>query len=400
MILYVVIYWLKNGFSISKRWYWFFFLFSGFVIFSFVSAFTLPSLFSGMRVYTPKGGIDEQYLAPQVLVPSSSNIGQAFFLLFNWILVLFFIGVKNKSILKVTEKYYFIGALIVCFFSAYQLISILTGIYYPKDIILNTKNFSIFGSDSFGFLPRINSTFVEPSFYAMFMASFLTWAYIHLLKEEKKEKFFGRLFIFLLALLCLIISTSATGFAAMAIFFILHTSITIFGKENRKVKFKVIGLVSAVFASLIILYFAVPGVDIILNSVVFDKGDSDSSLHRFAADEYAFKVLSESNYIGVGLGSNRPSSFFTFLISNIGILGFSLALLAMIFILFYAMRANFRGKASREDLLACEASGWALMVMIIAKFIAGPDLNFPPMWILLFYFITTIRNVQYKNIEH
>jgi hypothetical protein len=331
------------------------------------------------------------------LALSSSNIGQAFFLIFNWVVILFFITVKNKSLLKVIEKAYFSSGLIVCFFAFYQLISILTGIYYPKDIILNTKNFSIFGSDAFGFLPRISSTFVEPSYFAMFMVGFLAWTYINLLKNENPTKIFYRLFIFFIALFSLVVSTSTTGFAARAIFFILHAFVNLFSRNNRIVKIKIMIILLILSLTIFLLYFFVPGIDTILNAIIFDKGTTNSSLHRLAADQFSFTVLHESNYFGAGLGSNRPSSFLTFLISNTGILGFLLIFISMVVLLIYAMRANSQKRASQEDVLSCEASGWALLVMIIAKVLAGPDLNFPPMWILLGYFILSIRQIQYKN---
>ena len=397
LFFYIIIYSLKYDFIIPEKWGGFVFWFSAFALISIISAFILPMVFSGIPVYTPKGGIDEQYMSPGILVPSASNIAQAVYLLLYWGAVLFFIVLKDRRLLDSTSNAYFISGTIVCFFSLYQLISILFGIYYPSEYLLNNETFGIARDATFAFLPRINSTFTEPSFYAMFMASFVAWTYIQFLNAKPGKTMRYWFFLLVISLFSLLISASSTGFAALAAFFILHTCVALWFRTRGRKARRIILTVSLFFAVIAALYFLVPGVDLILDTVIFDKGASDSSLHRLAADRFALTILNETNFLGAGLGSNRPSSFIAFLMSNTGLLGTFCIAAAAFSLLLHSMRANREGGAETRDLVACEASGWALLVMLIAKTLGGPDLSFPPMWILIGYFILSIRQVELKN---
>ncbi|MGK5043082.1 hypothetical protein ACQ4WQ_22370 [Janthinobacterium sp. GB1R12] len=397
LFVYVILYWGKYDFVIPKKWNGFVFWFSAFAVVSIVSAFILPMAFSGTHVYTPKGGVDEQYMSPGILVPSASNIAQAVYLLLYWVSILFFVMRKDRNILDATSKAYFISGIIVCFFSYYQLVSILFGIYYPTEYLLNNATFGIATDATFAFLPRINSTFTEPSFYAMFMASFVAWTYIQFINAEKGKISRYWMVLLVVSLFSLLISASSTGFVALILFFIMHSFSAMYYRTGGVKGRKIFLTIFSFLAAIVFLYVLVPGVDIILDAVIFDKGASDSSLHRLAADRYAFTVLSETNFLGAGLGSNRPSSFVAFLFSNIGVLGTFCIAIAAGLLLLHSLRGARLEAAERRDLIACEASGWALLVMLIAKTLAGPDLSFPPMWILIGYFILSIRQLELKN---
>jgi hypothetical protein len=58
-----------------------------------------------------------------------------------------------------------------------------------------------------------------------------------------------------------------------------------------------------------------------LMTLTVSKGDSSSFFNRTASDLYALQLLPQTHWIGVGLGSNRASSLFTTLLSNVGIVG-------------------------------------------------------------------------------
>lgn len=400
LFFYAIVYWMKYDLVIPEKWNGFVFWFSAFSLISILSAFILPMVFSGMRVYTPKGGVDQQYMSQGILLPSASNIAQAVYLFLYWVGILLFVMRKDRKLLDSTNNAYFISGIVVCFFAFYQLISILFGIYYPAEYLLNNETFGIASDTIFAFLPRINSTFTEPSIYAMFMGSFVAWTYIQFLnaKPGKTARYWFVLLV--ISLFCLLISASSTGFVAVAAFFVLHTFVALCCRTRGSKGRRIILTVSSFFAVIAALYFLVPGVDIILDTVIFDKGASDSSVHRLAADRFALNLLSETNFLGVGLGSNRPSSFLTFLISNIGLLGTFCIVAAAVSLLLHSMRGDRTGKAESRDLIACEASGWALLVMLIAKTLGGPDLSFPPMWVLLGYFILSIRQIELENRKH
>ncbi|MGX9701002.1 hypothetical protein ACWYXK_29025 [Janthinobacterium lividum] len=393
VVLYALVYWRMRGLIIPKEWYWFTFWFTAFVIFSAMSAFVFPFVFQGIHVYVPKGGIDEQYLSPGKLQISSSNIAQAVFILLYWLSIILLVTNKSENRIKIIGRAYVISAIIVLFFSFYQLISILTGIPYPGDYLLNNTSYGIAQDATFGFLPRINSTFTEPSFYAMFVGSFASWLYIRLLNEDNSKRLWAWGSALCIALLGLLLSASSTGYLSMLIFFACHSVVSIFSKNKSTHNKRIFIIISGCALFFAIFYMFVPGTDVILSMILFDKGESESSLHRFAADAYAFTVLENTAYFGAGLGSNRPSSFITFLISNVGIIGMSLILLTTYVLWKMGVQANNAARLKSTS-AAVQASGWALFTMLVSKAVAGADLSFPPMWILIIYFISCISHAQ------
>lgn len=397
LAIYALLYWHKYGFIIPSKWKWFTFWFLAFAVISVLSAFIFPFLFDGMRVYTPRGGVDPQYLAPGVLEFSVSNIAQALYLFLYATGILIFITRFDTAMLEATNRAYLFSGMLVCFFSYYQLISVVTGIYYPDEFLYNNANFDLAGERSISFLPRIYSTFSESSFYAIFMASFLAWVYIRFLNEPNKSKSYQWLVLLIGTMFSLLISTSSTGFVTVALFFALHTISAVFLGTGQVQKRRIALILSSFVLIMLALYFLVPNVDSILNEVIFDKGTSESSLHRFEADRFAFVVFFKTYFLGAGLGSNRPSSFVAFLVSNIGILGTFCIIVAMIMLYLRSVSAIRSSSAESRHKVTCQASGWALFVIVLAKVLGGPDLNFPPMWILIGYFILSIMQLDLSN---
>ena len=393
---YAIIYWMKNGFIFDPKWYWMFFFFTGFVAYSIISAFIFPILFDGIRVYSPRGGIDQQYVARGILQMSTSNIALAISLFLYWVQVVFVMTNRKKNLTHVFEKGYLISALLVMFFAYYQLLNILTGIYFPKEYILNNKNYAIAGEASFGFLPRINATFTEPSFYAMFMSGFVAWIYVKFANQEGFKNSLLWFGMVLMGIFSLIISASSTGYVSIFIFFICYSLKTTFFGNSVPVKKKILTTISLISLTLVFSYLFIPGVDAVVNTLVFDKGASNSSLHRLASDTFAFTILEETYYLGAGLGSNRPSSFFTFMVSNIGIIGVALMLFSILFLLVLAGRGK-RNEKNNIQLVSLQAAGWALFTMLVSKVLAGAELNFPSMWILICYYIAAVAGMTSRK---
>lgn len=384
---------LVEGFSVPGKWYKFYLAFTIFVLYSLASAFVLPTIFDGIRVYTPKGGIDQQYLAPGILHPSGSNYAQALFLILYWILIAFLLFRRDKKIFPVIERSYFVSGLAVCFFSYYQLVSIVFGIYYPTSILLSNERFALGEDSSFLFLPRINATFSEPSFYGMFMASFVAWVYIRYVNELNPQKAKQWLILLGISLFSLILSTSSTGYLAAVTFFALHTLNAMVRGQKSKSRNKILLILFGSASLLVLAYLFVDGVDTIANAIVFDKGSSDSAKHRLESDRYAFVILENTYYLGAGLGSTRPSSFITFLISNVGVIGFVLALLSGYYLWQRGLAAS-RNTGDFKKSVSIQASGWALFTMLIAKAFAGSELNFPPMWVLIAYYLVATLSAE------
>ena len=92
--------------------------------------------------------------------------------------------------------------------------------------------------------------------------------------------------------------------------------------------------------------------------------DRSSYSDRSAADRYSYHLAWDTLGIGVGVGSNRASSFAATLLSTVGIAG-TLLLAVVIWVL---VRDAWPVRTVRPVV-------WALGALLIAKVISGPDLN-------------------------
>ena len=107
-----------------------------------------------------------------------------------------------------------------------------------------------------------------------------------------------------------------------------------------------------------------------LIDLTFNKSSSGSYINRLAADGYALVLFIRTHGIGVGFGSNRPSSILTSLLSTVGAPGF---------ILFFGAYFNILSNAKRH-------SGWLIwagLALLVNLVSSGPDYDDPWLWCVL-----------------
>jgi len=107
-----------------------------------------------------------------------------------------------------------------------------------------------------------------------------------------------------------------------------------------------------------------------LIEMTLQKQESGSFINRLAADAYALNLFVMTKGIGVGMGSNRPSSLITSLLSTVGLLGLIVFLLAYFKLLSNAAR-------NHPELL------WAGLAFFLCLATSGPDYDQPWIWVLL-----------------
>ncbi len=90
---------------------------------------------------------------------------------------------------------------------------------------------------------------------------------------------------------------------------------------------------------------------------------------------HAIKVFVSTYRLGVGLGSNRSSSFIATLLSTIGIVD----ILSFIAIISQVIARLLRFQSHNM----CNLTFWGLLSLIIAQCIAISDINFPTTWVFL-----------------
>lgn len=108
------------------------------------------------------------------------------------------------------------------------------------------------------------------------------------------------------------------------------------------------------------------------SEIFVGKVGSTSLNARSSSDEFSLELALQTLGLGVGLGSNRPSSFATMLLSCVGVIGFTAFALLIARLIARALRAP--GGAPYA---------WALIAFLAAKAVSLPDLTTPGMWMLI-----------------
>lgn len=353
-----------------------------FLLYSTVSAFVLPYIFEGLPVFNPRLGIDLQVGNETPLAFSASNIGQALYLFLNSLFLmggLYLIrGLERDRVLRV----FLFSGFIVVFFAFYQKASQEFGIWFPYEIINSNDLYKAepgsFISQSIGGVQRVSSTFTEASNAGNVLGTFFVY-YLFLL-------YYGRLralnwFLFIIYLLSTLFTTSSIGYAQLIFGIGL---VSLFSLRNPRRFFFAIVLALLVAGGLVL------NNDVLLE-VIVNKSDSLSFTHRLASDEYALKLFFDTYGLGVGLGGNRPSSFLTYMLSNVGLIGSGLFLMFMLAIVKPVFR-NYSALAPEQKALF-----FGLLSHLFGKLLGVPDLNFWFFWVLLAVSAITFRGLTDKT---
>ena len=358
-----------------------------FVFLSIFGVFVLPNMFYGLLVYSPKLGIDDQVNNMTRLALDSTNLNQAAQLLVNALIVLI-IWLEPISTRVVVRAIFFAWGIAI-FFALWQLLANTTGFYFPEEYLYTAEGWSL-GNDQFiGSFARVNSTFVEPSSFA----TYLTGMYGFLLVLWIKRPSWTLLSCVLLTVFAMLITVSSTAYLSLFMILIIillglgFVPLLKSGWVDKSVAMIFLTLI-VIACLLLMLWLGSEQVRELIDVVLLQKSDGDSFGVRFDADIQSVQILWNTYGLGVGLGSNRPSSFLLFLLSNVGILGF----LLFTFFIYSLVRSALRNTAlsatsqDGQNLLHdwAVAGIWGLGSIILAKVIAQPDLSFSPMWVWVF----------------
>ena len=350
-----------------------------FLLYASSSAVVLPYLFEGIPVFNSRIGIDHQVRNMTPLAFSVSNVGQVLYLCLN---VLFFIGSnlyfnRGREREHVFRVFLFSG-LIVCFFAFYQKLNQLTGIYYPYEIVNSNDLYAQLYQQFIGKTQRISATFTEASYAGNVLGTFFVY-YLFLL-------YYGRfrglnLILFVVYLVATLLTTSSVGY--VQIIFGLGV-ISIFSLKNLRSAFYTLVFVSLIAGGLALDH------DVLLATLV-NKQNSLSFIHRVASDEYSLKLFFNTYGMGVGLGGNRPSSFLTYMLSNVGLIGSWLFLM----FIFAVVKPVFRNDSNLSP--EQKALFWGLLSHLLGKVLGVPDLSFWFFWVLLAVSAIVLRGASVQD---
>jgi hypothetical protein len=368
--------------------------FAAFVFVAVLGAFVLPVLFQGAIVDVPREGIGE--LGP--LRPTFSNWGQAGYLGMNFLLVVYALRTTRRwAQVGDTAKAMHLAAGLVVGLGIYQLISLFYGLPYPHTVI--NSNFGAYQGYMQTVLGqvRMSSTFSEPSDFAAFLVSYLGFCVV--LVARRGARLWATLWIGIVAL-CLVLSTATTAYAAAGVLLVLFILFALFSRvraeraeARRYAACLVLGVVLAGAAALLGAWFSGTGRRLrdVLETATVLKSESLSYQDRLASDRRAVGILSDTGGLGVGLGSNRPSSFLTWLLSNAGVVGSGLFILAFASLLRRARWWASASVLSERKRALISAAMWALAIHLVAKAISQPDLAFPTLWVWVIMLVVSMR---------
>jgi hypothetical protein len=119
-----------------------------------------------------------------------------------------------------------------------------------------------------------------------------------------------------------------------------------------------------------------PKVDGFVDSLIFSKAKQQDGA-RELSNKRALEIVQETYGLGVGMGSNRASSFFASLVSNTGVLGAALFCAMLVSLLWRYVRAP-----ALTDMQIFVAV--ALPTATLAMGLGIPDLNLPMYWGFIF----------------
>ncbi len=208
---------------------------------------------------------------------------------------------------------------------------------------------------------------------------------------------------FLIVSTSLVITTLSTSTTAYVTLIILLSYIILFSKPYKlkkgfrifiiknKIKAYATVLLSILIVFSLFTHFTIGWSALfkIVDLYLLDKQESVSFSSRTTADIHALKLFLESYGLGVGLGSNRPSSLIPYLLSQCGIIG--------TFMFFYFIFSIL--KFTYNSLKGTQYFGYFFLLpaVLIAQLTAYPDITNPTLW--QFIYITIIISLWRSKYE-
>ena len=365
------------------------------------SSFLMPRLFQGQAYVWPQKEIPPFVIEP--LQPSSSNINQDVYLVLNCALVVLGSCFFTRSRLHLLPflRTYFASGLIVAVIAVWQFANKMAGIPYPSSLLYSNPGWAILTGQSIGFIPRINASFSEPAALAGYMSSIVCASGWIMLRGHR-----GTLIrlSFMTGLATIALSTSTTGFAALAVIGVGVPAVAMLTGSSR-----LGGMVLKVGVPGVILvglaFFAgetlVPRFDSGVSQVIaatMDKQHSSSYNDRTNTDVDSLAVVGQTFGLGAGWGSNRSSSLLPGVLANVGVPGL-LGLLWFGAIVTGAVRRARRSLPTPEQSIVIDGCCGGLFGFILTALISGPSIGAVIFYLLLALLVGCVVRVELDGIS-
>lgn len=318
-----------------------------------------PALFAGTPVITPRGGLDSQIGDFTPLQYTSSNFAQLSYLIVGVALIVYLVYERPKSP-RVIE-----GAIVAGIAVTLYKHFFLT--YWPQSWFDSNPSYYyhwIFAG------ARERGPFAEPSLLGMFIG--MSIAYLvsaAIFSGWVRRIYYG----VLVAASLYIYAVSYTGTALLSLGTVValafvYVAVRVFLGQGRRGRLMFVAVIAAVAVLVGATWNYTQKYTV---GLVLQKLGSDSFRTRNASNANSWNVMLDSFGLGVGFGSDRPSSLFFLLLASVGVIGVVLFFRATLGYMTVSM-----GDISSQPVV------WAFVAQFVGMLVAKPDISAPAFWLL------------------
>jgi hypothetical protein len=321
-----------------------------------------PWIFEGIDVLVPREGIDTGLLDPESLSYTTSNLAQVIYLLVA-IGFVFFI-VRSGASPHLPAAAFGVGTVL----TSSNLIATAMGVTWPHALF--DTAFVKYQTSTFDGVSRLRGVFAEPSLLAEFsIAATVYFLFMAIGTRRRVRAAYAALSV--LAFVNLLASATGTGVVSTLVAGVLiAVYFCRYFLQMRRYAPAILSFVMLTCFGVWIFW----GAQIFgwIEQLIVTKVGSHSQITRFGADIFSYDIFLDTFGLGIGLGSNRPSSFIASLLSCVGVIGI---------LTFFFFVVPLIHRSAKIDLY--KASAWALIAGLIAKSVAIPDISSPYFWLLV-----------------
>ena len=346
-------------------------LLTAFVAYAMVSAFVYPFLFKGVLISNSKFGFG---------IPLKWEVGhlnQLFYLVLSFALYLVAAYWTTPAELTKSINWFVGGILLASVIGFYQLLSIKTGLPFPKEILHSSPTYSMFEGYEIDGFPRMNSTFTEAAAAAFSLNVGFAIVLWRLLSRADSIR---NLFYIAVIGMGLLLTVSTTGYICL-VFLLVVAACRYFapwkgGSDSFHARVLLLIPVCLVGLAFIGSPAAREPLVRLLHTVLLDKTTTLSYQQRTAWNHDALTTAADTHWLGAGWGVCRASSFIPTMIGNVGIPG------SLLFVVFCAFLLRPALHLSKIKVTLHGAVIFALTALLLDLSVSAPELANPIIWLI------------------
>lgn len=351
------------------------------LIYALLSAAFFPRVFAGFtEIFGLSRSVNSDGIIAVPLAPSGGNITQSFYLVLS---VVVFIALATLYRLK-PDHQAVLKAIVLCTLVNFALgvIDVASAAAGLSSILdpIRTANYSMAVLHTMAGVKRMVGGMPEASAFGAFsLVLFGFWLQYWTSAPRSRLA----LAMLLISLFCVLRSTSSGAYVALIALLGLYSIRLLFrtarGAVPRGVAVFLVAIIASAWIAGVALlagYHLVAGVEQFLNDTLLDKLGSDSGVERMSWNVQAWTNLTDTWFIGTGLGSMRASNWLMACLGSLGVIGTAL-FVGFLTSLFLAPAST--GNAARDRVI--KSLKLACLALIIA---AMPTASTPNLGTIFF----------------